>query len=299
MSENRSLPLFGHSSSLVDLISFHLSSSRPKFPLPKDGDGFLRSSGLGKMCAREEVLAAIHQISRDDAVSADMQLTFSLGTAMHRELQNDILPALGALKGAWQCVRCCKTHGGLDAEGKFKPENMILRPSICAGCGAAGSLQYEELHFLLPEFIIKGHPDGFVQIPGKDELMLFEAKSISSGQVEKLKVKTKPIPEHVLQVQCYMWFTGLQTACILYWEKGAYGVKALTEHFVQRDAKAIEELKATLLGIRAAIRSEGPLPARVCATATSSRAKTCQLRKQCFPELQTVTELYNDPNLPF
>lgn len=268
---------------LIGLIRDQFKSQEPEPPLTPDS--YLRCSSLSSVCAREEVLRVIYEVIRSKVISVDLNLVFSVGTALHGQLQNRILPLLGGvLYGQWRCLACGKLVGGL-TDGKPMLESIILRPSACS-CGGPEFL-YEEVSLRSDQYRLTGHPDGFLKLPEYSGFGILEAKSISEKGA--WEVKKTPKMDHVIQAQMYMWFTGTQWAQILYWDKGTYGLNGLIEHHIERDDEVLESILSSIDGMWSSIKSfkatgAKVLPERICAIATCPRAEVCSVSKQCFSE---------------
>lgn len=269
--------------SLKELFQIKFKENRVVFPLAKGGT--VRSSGFGQMCPREEVLAALHKVIREENFNADQLLNFSLGTDFHSLLQDEVLPKVGAMVGEWKCYNCGKKFGGMGKKKGFYLSRMIPKPAECSKCKCL-KLTYVEQFLTDVEYGITGHPDGFINIPGRAGTGVIEAKSI--GGKGAWEIKKVPKFEHVIQVQLYLWMTNLPWACILYWDKGTFGLNGITEYFIERDEATIEAIKENLKLIWNGIDG-GPLPERICSSLMAPRAVTCALRNQCFE-----TEIKND-----
>lgn len=247
---------------------------------------WMRASAFPEVCPREEVLCQIHKIERKREISADLAIIFEHGKALHSQLQNSLLPALGVLLGHWSCLRC-GAHYGRKTDGPTGRAVVdswaVARPESCLKC--EGSVfQYHECYFADEEFRIGGHPDGFLRILGLPGLGILEAKSIS--QRGAWEIRNVPNLSHVIQAHIYMWLCELHWAKVLYWDKGAHGVSALVEHTIERDEETIDRIKAVLRELWHGIKT-GNLPERVCATADAPRACSCVVAKPCFPEEPT------------
>jgi len=231
------------------------------------------------------VLASVLDITRQDPVDSDLNLTFAQGTGMHWVMQNEVLPTLGEyLVGQWLCTSCGKLIGDSVA-----PETRVPWPGTCPHCNViyevrAGGLQYVELDLASTEYRLTGHNDGFLRIPGADGEGVFELKSISAFRAKK--IKDVPDMGHVAQAQAYMWLTNTRWAVLLYWDKGAFR-KPLTEHYVERDEDVITEIKAMLMSIWDGIET-GALPKRICSSPDCNRAEECPLAKPCFEHEKRV-----------
>jgi hypothetical protein len=266
------------SGSLKDLIELKFRESRATPPLGPDSS--IRASGFASLCPREEVLAALHNIFREESFEADLLLVFAVGTGLHRMLQDEILPKIGAMVGEWVCLECSKHYGGMQGEPGFDLSKMVPKPDKCTKrkCGSV-EFRYQEQFFRDEQFRITGHPDGFINVPGREGTGVLEAKSISTRGA--MEIRRIPKWEHVIQAQIYMWMTGLPWACLLYWDKGTFGMNGLVEHFVDRDEDTIVAIKEGLKSIWEGIENNS-LPPRICANNTCERASGCPAKVPCF-----------------
>jgi hypothetical protein len=263
--------------SLKSLLKTHFRSEREVPPL-KAGD-WMRVSRLANTCPREEVLCARNGVVRKDVVEADLMLTFLHGKALHWALQNDLLVSIGVMMGKWRCISCGKEFGGGD---KNFEQTQVRCPTTCNACGKSEFL-YLEQYFGNPDYHIGGHPDGFLVVPGLPGVGLLEAKSISpKGAWE---IRNTPKMDHVIQVQIYLWLTGLKWAKILYWDKAGMGTSALVEHLVLKDDDTIEKLKQMIKQIWEGIAG-GPVPNPICANSSCPRAKACVVAAPCFAPVE-------------
>lgn len=264
-----------NATSIKGLIKERFSRSEVRAPL-RPGDK-VRASGLYKICPREEVLAARHQVMRTDDISADLHLIFGHGYAIHHYLQNELLPDLGVLLGSWRCTHCAKAHGrfkkGVPLEWCLRP-----RPRKCRRCSNR-SFEYEEASLADDKLLITGHPDGFLVIPSYPGIGLLEAKTVSGRGAAD--VRFVPNVSHVLQAQVYMHMTGCKWTKILYWQKDVVGLSGLIEHDIEYDSETIQNIQTTMLKIQSGLLYD-ELPDRICGTPTCDRAKSCQLKDQCF-----------------
>lgn len=262
--------------SLKKLIRLKLVQERVVPPLTSES--YLRVSALANICAREEVLAARLGSTRVDKVDADLAMIFAHGTGLHYVLQNEVLAETGALVGVWRCVECAKQFGALEGEINVS-QSLVRRPKKCE-CGCEDFL-YREQSFVDKEYRLGGHPDGFLILQGFPGLGVIECKSISSRRV--WEVKSTPDLGHVIQIQSYLWLTGLKWGKILYWEKGGNGMQALVEHTVERDEATISGIKSMIKEIWAGISDPSrTLPERICANNGCPRAKKCPMVDACF-----------------
>lgn len=242
-------------------------------------DSWIRSSGFPSICPREEVLCATNKVPRTWAISADLNLIFQHGHGLHHQLQNDIMPAIGVLRGKWVCLGCGVMHGGPVPEGVRVEEWAEARPDECPDCSSS-EFTFHEAHLIDEEHRISGHCDGFLIMEGVPGMGILEGKSIKAGW----EVQNVPKLDHVIQLQTYMWLADLQWGIILYWQKGENGLNALIEHFVERDEDTIDNIKSTLRSIWDGVDG-GPVPDRICETYECKRAKGCAVKDACFGKL--------------
>lgn len=266
---------------LVELFDTRLNTKKVVPPPTKDS--FFRSSAFGVQCSREEVIAAIHEIERQELIEAKSTINLALGTGMHRALQDEILPKAKVIVGEWKCLGCAKHFGGPTDEDRknpmhFNPEQMIACPSSCDECGEI-EFAYVEQYFKEEKYKVTGHPDGFLVVPSMKGLGILEAKSI--GERGAKEIKDAPKPEHYIQLHLYMWFTGLQWGNILYWDKGKFGLDAFTEHIIERDESTIEAIKNELGALQRGLHFH-ILPNRICVTRNAPRAQKCACANICF-----------------
>lgn len=271
---------------LLPLVESGLTEARRSLPL-LPGTGYIRASSLATRCPRAEVLASRHGVVREDVEDATSLLTYAHGHGLHYALQNHVLPKVGVLIGKWICLDCGKVYGApgettIRVEDGLPPleldKILVPRPEKCERCHSK-DFHYREIGFSAPDYSTGGHPDGYLRVPGMEGLGLLEAKS-----TQKIwEVRATPYIEHVLQVQTYLWFTGLLWAVILYWAKDGQGPSALVEHLVLRDEETIASIKAMLATIWDGVGG-GAIPEPLCQSKDAPRAKRCALRGYCFAE---------------
>jgi hypothetical protein len=76
---------------------------------------------------------------------------------------------------------------------------------------AAGMLREAEVSVTNDEYEIKGHADGIIQVNGTTGIL--EIKSMNRNQFQ---LTFEPKPDHLVQVNVYMFCTGIPRACLLY-----------------------------------------------------------------------------------
>lgn len=235
-------------------------------------------SSFASLCPREEVLVGVENLTRKGEITADLALIFDHGHALHWALQNRVLPAAGVLRGQWRCHGCGARAGAPNGSGG-PLEWAVARPPLCPACGEE-AFTFEEYVLRDEEYRVQGHSDGFLEIEGLPGLGVFEGKSINPRGA--WEVRDTPKLDHVIQTQMYMWLTGAQWGVIVYWDKAGSGMASLIEHMIDRDEETIDFIKLTIKSIWAGIDDGGPLPSRICETATCKRAEACSVTVQCF-----------------
>lgn len=261
--------------SLLGVLEERLGTQRKKPPLHPDNN-WARASAVPSMCAREEVLCALHGVERDDNVDASLNITFLHGTSLHWGVQNRLLGPLGILYGTWKCANCAVVYGKQQSHAPSGWE--IQMPKTCSSCSGT-EFSYVEPEFSDPELKLTGHCDGFIRLPGMDGFGILEVKSI--GERGAREIQNTPQIGHTIQTHVYMHFTGLKWGKILYWQKHESGLRSLVEHHVDRDEETILMVKQMLSSLWTGIET-GSLPERICANNTCPRAKSCSIVDLCF-----------------
>jgi hypothetical protein len=275
--------------SLKTLIEQQFRESREVPPLTSDG--YVRASGFADMCPREEVLCGLHEVTRTKTVDPGLNLIFTHGHSLHWGLQNIVLPKIGCLIGVWKCVKCMKRYGRYE-QGVPLDSTLVRRPKACV-CECEEFI-YDEISLVNHEYRVTGHPDGFLVLPGLPSIGLFEAKSI--GPKQAWMIKNGPLMGHVIQVQLYMWMTGVKWSKVLYWDKSKFGMDSLTEHQVDFSPETLEVLKKSLSSIWTGIQT-GILPEKICTTESCPRATSCPVKSICFSEEHSEPKW--SPSIPF
>ncbi|MFA5213342.1 MAG: hypothetical protein WC406_08415 [Methanoregula sp.] len=302
------------SSKLVDLM--YAKMGRPAKPLDP-ADLWFSASDAHNLCQRLFALAVRHGISIREAPDPELMWIFAVGTGYHYALQNDLLPSLGTLlQGGWQRISkdgtVLEVHPGKTAGPWTEP-----------GRGWSPKPEGDYWKFVEPKGRIQscrfvGKWDGVLVWPdGATEVL--EIKSIREDQFPSVNPLAggRPKADHVLQVQSYLWMSGLERGRLLYVAKGSDKMRhMLAEHVVVRDDAAIRKLEADLTACGASVEAmvkaleaakdmrrgleeigvadresiaqsilEKATPERpaVCRIKSDPRARKCDLRDICFP----------------
>lgn len=282
--------------SIRRLVKLKLHTDRKIVPL--QAQDWLRCSSLPTMCAREVVLASRLKVTRDDVIHPDLQLCFDLGHGMHWAFQNRIAPKLDIIYGRWRCLRCGACYGGFgegeDANPLELEDRVVARPTACESPACAVDkrprdedtcdFEYVEMFFGNKTYRIGGHPDAFLLMEDAEGMGVGELKSCSERRFKE--VRDVPDFGHVIQLQAYLWLTGLKWGMLLYWCKGLFR-EPLVEHYVERDEDTIDQVKALIDDIWDGVKT-GNLPERICSSSDCNRAEDCELVEPCFTHEEKV-----------
>ena len=188
---------------LKDVFSW-LEENHPN--IDKYREPGLHASSLWKTCGRREVLIAKEGVKQRSAKrKAGSFMTTDEGHILHDLWQDTYLSGWGGLKGHWYCRACDRTMAGI-----------ILKPDVCCYCGRSSEyLSYREVRVNLDDLSVVGHADGIVLFKGLDRVFELKTKS-----VEQFKLIHHPLHDHVIQVHAYMRGLGLNSALIVYIQKG-------------------------------------------------------------------------------
>lgn len=263
--------------------------------LPMRPESWLRTSSIGGVCPRQEVLASRLDIVRREGINPDLGMVFAMGHALHWGMQNIVMPATGRFVGTWRCTWCGEVYGSMK-------EGMKPRPDSCIRCAAiegdvprvngrpdygvrASAFVFIEEWIGDYEYMIGGHPDGyFVDGDPNDfkpeDVIVLEFKSCSENNYAKYK--KAPDFMHVIQAQVYLWLTGFRRGKIIYVNKGKFGMEGIVEHDITYDEETINRVKVAIKQIRDGLEG-GDVPERVaCEDSNCPRARSCAVSKACF-----------------
>lgn len=266
--------------SLVEWMQANIGERRVVNPIGPDDN--IRSSGLYKLCAREQILAAQNGVQLVDEVTPDLKFIFNIGHGLHHTMQDHILGEGGLIIGAWVCLSCGLRHGSYAKGGDGSRIGMIRRPESCERCQRF-SLVYSEISLKDKELKISGHIDGIH--PNVTDI--WEFKSINSFYLQKLRRSNDAKPDHRIQAFCYMHLCrvngiGIERARIVYIDKSAPNLKSAFYEVVVpwTDGEAESSLRQAKELRRA--QADGDVPDRICGSETCARAKDCAVASICF-----------------
>lgn len=251
--------------STVQYLKSTLGAVEKSEPMNKS-NVYLRASGIGYMCARQEVLMSIGKVESEFKISAGLDVTFGIGHAVHAFLQEKMKDIL---LGHWKC-RDCKFEIGKEPSMK-----VFRHPKDKCKCGAY-NWEYVEIYAYDKEFKMGGHPDGILDV--KPQRALLELKTINDGGFTALSFKG-PAEYYIWQMNLYMYLLGLKVGHLVYINKSTSEFKEFVIKFDEGIIKKIKEkAKSVIDGING-----GAIPERsVCKAKSDSRARHCPVKSQCF-----------------
>lgn len=156
--------------------------------------GCPRASSLHGTCVRMHVIGSKLGKEKISRTGISLRLTYGIGNALHKWLQNEPDVFGDKRRGWWRCT-ACNTILYFGAPPKKK----------CNKCGARPeAITYHEHSMRLRKpFHVTGHPDLFIY---KHKVYrVVEAKTMNPKDFDKL---VAPLVEHEWQILTYMW--GLQ-----------------------------------------------------------------------------------------
>lgn len=188
----------------------------------KRGVGFRPSDLTYPFCERLKVaqLAGLVDIY-DERTTPRQQLVFDMGHAIHDIIQGYFWD-IGLLKGSYKCLKCDKIY------------DDILAPTCCPSGKVTHEkkhLKYKEVRMRSEEYKINGRCDGILVIDGEEHLM--DVKSIANRTpkspeqtfcFEDLETKG-PKHDHIVQLNLYMWISGIHRGHLLYVAKNNHQIK--------------------------------------------------------------------------
>ena len=249
---------------LTTLSDQKLYEEKKKAP-PTESEIY-RSSQIGKLCPREEVLKWKYQVHSMEAYSPKTKRIFDIGNAFNDLIQNKWFGEWGWLIGDWDCTNCHTCY-------RFQK-----RPEKCEKCSGK-KFTYIELYFEDHKFGVSGHPDGIIELPSGQKRLL-ELKTCNSQVYSFLiNIRKRPLEAHLDQISLYQWKYDLELASVIYLNKDT---SDWIEFLVRRDEWRIQNIFRKLHQIRDGMKGNTIPKREICSDKTCARARACSVRKQCF-----------------
>lgn len=205
-----------------------------------------------------------------------------------------------ALMGRWMCKNWMahekpKIYGLDEKLG-------VLCPEKCE-CGS-DRFEYLEIGFLDPETMWGGHVDaivdnklvgiaaGFedVQCSDDERFIVIDYKSMNDYEFKKLE---DPKPNHMTQMQIYLYLSGLKFGKFIYENKNNQAAK---EFLVPRDDMFLQVKKAEALTLKNLVENPNTqgrrgLPERAFDSKTHYKCMRCKFRGDCWHERHSRPKL--------
>lgn len=153
-----------------------------------------RASSLHSACMRMHVIGTVLEKEKISKANISLRLTYGIGNALHRWIQNEPDVFGDKRRGWWRCT-ACNTILYFGAPPKKK----------CSKCGARPEAMIYHEHYMriTKPYHVTGHPDLFIY--KNKTFRVVEAKTMNPKDFDKL---VAPLAEHEWQILTYMW--GLQ-----------------------------------------------------------------------------------------
>jgi len=145
-----------------------------------------------------------------------------------------------------------------------------------------GILVEEERPLYSDKYRIKGFADDIITI--KDEEYIIEMKSMNTMQASKLQ---KPVKDHEIQLQFYMYLTGIHKGFVVYEDKNNQNI---IEFYLTYDEGKIEYILKRIEDILEATYKDELMPKKM------DKCTKCPYREYCKEEIKISKLLKNKIN---
>lgn len=214
-------------------------------------------------------------------IDPQLQRIFDNGHGMHFRLGKN-LEETGILKGRWKCPSCLKVFGKKELLG-------IHRPNKC-DCGSQ-KFQYQEVGFYDEETMIGGHVDAVLDLRGyegipedateEDSHLIVDFKSMRSEAFRRL---IAPKDGHYIQMQTYLYLSGLKAGKFLYENKND---QIFREFLVPRDEACVQKIHSDAMSLKKIVTStnskgQHALPPRAHKKNNVKECVHCAFRSHCW-----------------
>lgn len=239
-----------------------------KAPGPTDWIGVSR---LPNWCPRAHVMAHRMDLPLIDEIEPIGAWRMDRGTAMHMVIQELWLGPTGFFLGGWRCPKCAHVHGATNGSVTFA--SSVPMPGKCEKCdlpnGKWTRFQFVEPEMRDTELLVRGNCDGILHLaPHPYEILDIKTTEDIDKEIRRRdgtvvpSIREHPNPDHVLQLQWYLDFSGYHTGRLLYVSMGAKDIAdAIAEHPVAYDPRVMHAEKEKVRAIRQALQDPSrPVP---------------------------------------
>lgn len=214
-------------------------------------------------------------------IDPQLQRIFDNGHGLHFRLGKN-LEKTGILKGRWTCKSCSKTFGKKELLGVHLPKKC--------DCGGQ-KFHYQEVGFYDPETMLGGHVDAILDLRGRENIpedaeeedshLLVDFKSIRAEAFRRL---IAPKDSHFIQMQAYLYLSGLKMGKFLYENKND---QMFREFLVPRDEACIQKIRSDGQGLKKVVTSTNSkgkrtLPPRAHKRNNIKECVECAFRSHCW-----------------
>lgn len=216
------------------------------------------------------------------------------------------LEKIGCLLGCWKCKNWM-AHDKPKIYGK-ESKIGILKPDKC-DCGS-DRFEYIEVSVYDEETMWGGHVDAIVDTkllkqymdrpidPNDDNYIIVDFKTINDFSYTKNL--DFPKPNHITQIQIYMYLTGIKTSKFIYENKNTQAVK---EFLVGFDENIIAIKRAEAIALKKQVtltntKGEHTLPHRGYDSKASYECMKCKYRGHCWDSKPSESKPKVDAEIP-
>lgn len=214
-------------------------------------------------------------------IDPQLQRIFDTGHGMHFRLGKN-LEETGILKGRWKCPACERVYGKKETLGTH-------RPNKC-DCGSR-KFKYQEVGFYDDDTMIGGHVDAILDLRGMDNIpenaseedshIIVDFKTIRSEAFRRL---IAPKDSHFIQLQTYLYLSGLKVGKLLYENKNDC---VFRQFLVPRDDTCIAKIRSDGQSLKKVVTStnskgQHTLPARAHKKNNVKECVECAFRSHCW-----------------
>lgn len=224
------------------------------------------------------------KISADTVkINPTQERLFGVGHSAHHRWRK-YLENSGHLRGVWMCSNSNEHKNNTKKYGKDQTYG-VFKPEKCE-CGCTHFI-YEEVGFYDEETWIGGHVDAILEvdphktIKDEDAYVIVDFKTISPYQYKNL---LEPKPDHITQMQIYLYLSNLKVGKFVYENKATQEVREFrvikNEEIIAEKIKEAKNLKYQLSHLNA--RGKRVLPSRKHEAKNNMECRYCKYKTHCW-----------------
>ena len=229
---------------------------------------WFRASKFYYMCPMEEAICYHEKIKRYDILDGKTNMLFQTGHDFHYKIQK-ALADKGVLLGNWRCSSC----------GLFISD-IVPMPSVCPTCNKSGVevMEYVEVVLFIEKLRVGGHCDGILP-----DNSILEIKTTNERSFNNFIWNGIP-DSYKCQANIYMSCYNTDTVLFLPIHKNDEDMRIFEYHYDEKIFKGIVE--KAIVAVNGILEGHNSIDkykvARVCDSASCSRAKSCKAASICF-----------------